>query len=73
MDIFSNILIYFVVVPVLMLVALGLCRDIKQIRAVAVAGSTVLIALSVWLLVDYLNKRAGGNTDPMLFTGSWAW
>ena len=73
MDIFSNILIYFVVVPVLMLVALGLCRDIKQIRAVAVAGSTVLIALSVWLLVDYLAIRAAGNTEQMLFTGSWAW
>ncbi len=73
MDIFSNILIYFVVIPVVMLACLGLCRDIKQIRAVAVAGSVALTALSVWVLVDYLNLRAAGNTDPMLFTGSWEW
>ena len=70
---FSNILIWFVVIPLLMLAGLALCRDIKQIRAVAVAGSTALIALSVKLLVDYLAIRAAGCTDPMLFTGSWTW
>ena len=68
---FSNILIYFVVIPVLMLAGLGLCRNIKQIRAVAVVGSIALMALSVYVLVEYLGIRAAGNTDPMLFTGSW--
>ncbi len=63
---FSNILIYFVVIPVVMLLGLFLCRNIKQIRAVAVTGSVVLTALSVWLLVDYLALRAAGATDPML-------
>ena len=70
---FSNILIYFVVIPVLMLAGLGLCRNIKQIRAVAVVGSIALMALSVYVLVEYLGIRAAGNTDPMLFTGSWSW
>ena len=70
---FSNILIYFVVIPVIMLAGLGLCRNIKQIRAVAVAGSTALLALSVYVLVEYLAIRATGNNDPMLFTGSWSW
>ena len=70
---FSNILIWFVVIPLLMLAGLALCRDIKQIRAVAVAGSTALVALSVKLLVDYLAIRATGNTAPMLFTDSWSW
>jgi len=69
----SNVLIYFVVIPVVMLLGLYLARNIKQIRAVAVAGSTLLIALSVWLLVDYLGLRAAGNDAPMLYTGSWAW
>lgn len=45
----------------------------KQIRAVAVAGSTVLIGLSVWLLCDYLAQRAAGATAEMLYTGSWTW
>ena len=70
---FSNILIYFVVIPLIMMAGLALSKNIKQIRAVAVAGSTALIALSVYLLVEYLKQRAAGATDPMLFVGSWEW
>ena len=70
---FSNILIYFVVIPLVMLLGLFLCRDIKQIRAVAVTGSVALTALAVWLLVDYLGLRAAGADAPMLYTGSWSW
>lgn len=70
---FSNVLIYFVVIPVVMLLGLYLSRNMKQIRAVAVAGSSALIALSVWLLVDYLQLRAAGETAPMLYLGSWSW
>ncbi len=71
--IFDNILIYFVVIPLIMLGGLALCRNIKQIRAVAVTGSLALLALSVVLLVQYLEIRAGGNEDPMLFVDSWTW
>lgn len=71
--IFDNPLIYFVVIPLLMLAGLGLCKNIKQIRAVAVTGSIALIALSVWLLVDYLAQRAAGVPDPMLYVQSWMW
>ena len=70
---FSNILIYFVIIPLVMLLGLFLCRDIKQIRAVAVTGSVALTALSVWLLIDYLGLRAAGVDAPMLYTGSWSW
>lgn len=70
---FSNILIYFVVIPILMLAGVALCRNIKQIRAVAVTGAVALLALSVYLLVDYLAIRATGNTAPMLYTDSWSW
>ncbi|MCM1077586.1 MAG: NADH-quinone oxidoreductase subunit M [Bacteroides sp.] len=70
---FSNILIYFVVIPLLMLLGLALCRNIKQIRAVAVVGSVALTALSIWLLVDYLALRAAGADAPMLWVDSWQW
>ena len=70
---FSNILIYFVVIPLLMLAGTGLCRNIRQIRAVAVTGSLALIALSVYTLVEYLGLRQAGATEPMLFTDSWTW
>ncbi len=69
----SNILIYFVVIPVLMLAGVALCRNIKQIRAVAVVGSLALTALSVYLLIDYLALRAAGDMDPMLYVQSVSW
>ncbi len=70
---FSNILIYFVVIPLLMLAGLAISRNIKQIRAVAVVGSLALTALSVVLLLQYLEIRHSGNTEPMLFVDSWSW
>jgi len=81
---FSNILIYFVIIPLVMLGAPGLCRNIKQIRAVAVVGSLGLIALSAVLLVQYLGLRAAESeaiaasegaltAAPMLFVDSWTW
>lgn len=69
----SNILIYFVVIPVLMLAGVALCRNVKQIRAVAVTGSLALTALSIYLLVDYLAVRATGVSDEMLFVQSVSW
>ncbi|MCM1518142.1 MAG: NADH-quinone oxidoreductase subunit M [Pseudoflavonifractor sp.] len=45
----------------------------RQIRAVAVVGSTALVALSVVLLVQFLQLRAAGETALMLFTDSWMW
>ncbi|MDE6439126.1 MAG: NADH-quinone oxidoreductase subunit M, partial [Muribaculaceae bacterium] len=70
---FSNILIYFVIIPLLMLAGFALCRKNGQVRAVAIAGSIALVALSVWVLVEYLALRAAGDTAEMLFTGSWKW
>ena len=72
---FGNILIWFVVIPVVMMAGLGICRNktMNAIRTVMVIGSTALLALSVWLCVDFLELRAAGNTDEMLFTGSWMW
>ena len=72
---FSNFLIWFVIVPVLMLIGLGLCRNssMKAIRTVMVVGSTILLAMSLWVCVDFLAQRAAGASDEMLFTGSWMW
>lgn len=72
---FGNILIWFVIIPVLMMAGLGLCRNsgMKAIRAVMVVGSTALLALAIWLCVDFLSLRAAGNDAEMLYTGSWMW
>ena len=70
---FSNLLIYFVVIPLLMLAGFAICKNIRQIRTVAVAGSILLMGLSVWVLCDYLALRAAGNMEEMLFRGDWTW
>ncbi|MDE6114478.1 MAG: NADH-quinone oxidoreductase subunit M, partial [Muribaculum sp.] len=71
--IFSNILIYFVVIPLVMLGLLFLCRNMNQIRTVAVVGSTALVALSVYLVIDFLHLREAGADAVMLYTDSWMW
>ena len=70
---FSNILLYFVIIPLMMMAGVAISRNIQQIRAVAVTGSIALIWLSVVLLLDYLDLRAAGETAPMLYTDSWQW
>lgn len=73
--ILDNILIWFVIIPLIMLAGLGVCtnRSMNAIRTVMVVCSTALLALAVWLVVDFLQLRAAGNTEEMLFCSSWMW
>lgn len=73
--IFDNILIYFVIVPLLTLLGLALCqnKDIKAIRTVAATGATVLVAMAVYLVVYFLQERGAGNDAQMLLIDSWCW
>ena len=72
---FGNILIWFVVIPIIMMIGLGLCRNktVGAIRTVMVTGSTALLALSIVLCVLFLQMRQGGDASEMLFTGTWMW
>ena len=68
-----NILSLFVLIPLLMLGALWAARSLNQVRGVMVVGSTMLLALSVYLTIDYLALRQAGNTAEMLYTASTVW
>lgn len=68
-----NILSLFVLIPLLMLACLGLSKSVKQIRGVMVTGATLLIALSVYLIFDYIGLRNSGATEDMLYTASVSW
>ena len=72
---FGNILIWFVVIPLLMMAGLGFCRNssMNAIRAVMTVGSIALMALGIWLTVDFLCLRSAGNDAEMLYMGSWLW
>ena len=62
-----NFLSLFVGIPVVMMLGLLLAGNLKQIRAVMVAGATALLALAVMLTIMYLGERSAGNTAQMLF------
>ena len=68
-----NILSFFVIIPLLMLGALWAARNINQVRGVMVVGSSLLLALSIYLTIDYLALREAGNTAEMLYTASTPW
>lgn len=68
-----SILSLFVVIPVLMLLGLWGARNLNQVRGVMVAGSSCLLALSIWLTVYFIQQRAAGNVDEMLLTYSVSW
>lgn len=69
MDILSSL----VLVPVLMLLAFIPCRDIKQVRAVAVIGSVIELILTLVLLYMFFAERNAGNTAEMLFMRDILW
>lgn len=68
-----NFLTLFVIVPLFMMLGLWFSRNIKQIRGVMVAGSTLLLILAGVLTYLYLAERGAGNTAEMLFTSDWTW
>ena len=68
-----NILILFVLIPLLMLAGLWAARNTSAVKAVMVTGSTLLLALSVYLVFDYIALRKAGETAQMLYTSSLSW
>ena len=56
-----------------MLLALWLSRNLNQVRGVMVAGSSLLLALAIYLTFDFLALRRVGATADMLYTASDTW
>lgn len=69
-----NFLSLFVLIPLLMLLAFLPCKqNMRAIRTVAVTGATLLLALTIYLVVAFLNERSAGNTSEMLFGADMLW
>ncbi len=66
---------FFVVIPVLMLLALWLARNDSQVRGVMVVGSTALLALSIYLVYAFVHARETMPADqyPFLFGTAIPW
>lgn len=56
-----------------MLLGLWLAKDLKQVRGVMAVGSTIILALAIWLTVYFVEQRSAGNTADMLLTYSAVW
>ena len=61
-----NILSFFIIVPLLMLAGLWASRSVNQVRGVMVTGASLLLALSVYLTIDYIGLRQAGAMEEML-------
>ena len=68
-----NILFLFVIIPVLTLGALFLTRNVKQVRAVAATGASLLLLSAAYLCYAFVGARAAAPDAPMLFTSSYMW
>ena len=68
-------LTFFVIIPVLMLLALWVARNDSQVRGIMVVGSVALLALSVYLVFAFLGARETMPADryPFLFGDAILW
>ena len=60
----------FVVIPIVMLLALWLARNDKQVRGVMVVGSSALLALAIYLVFVFVDARHTLSADVVPFLGS---
>ena len=67
-----NILSFFVLTPLVMLLALFVCRSAVQVRAVMVTGAAALVALAAALAVMFVQERALSDAE-MLFVQDVVW
>lgn len=68
-----NILTLFVIIPLLMMLGLWVSRSLNQVRTVMVVGASLLLALSVWLVADFISLRRAGETAEMLYVSCMPW
>lgn len=68
-----NILILFVATPLAMMLGLWAARSLHQVKAVMVSGASLLVALSVYLVFDFISLLSLGNSAEMLYTSSVVW
>jgi len=67
-----NFLSLFVLIPIGMMCGLWVARNLNQIRAVMVVGTSSLLVLAITLVILYVNERAGGSSG-ILFADSRVW
>ncbi|MGE0772589.1 MAG: NuoM family protein [Cyclobacteriaceae bacterium] len=68
-----NILILHIAVPALTALAMAFMRNARQVKITAAIGMSIQLIQSLILLYLFLQQRASGNTEPVLFAASYYW
>ncbi len=68
-----SILWYFILIPVLTIVAILFTRDCKSTRVAAAGGMFLQLLMAVVLLIMYFAQRNGGNGAEILFYTDHVW
>ena len=61
-----DILTSLILIPVLTVLALLFCKELKKIRMIAAIGMTIQLLQTIRLLFIYLAERASGNDSEMI-------
>lgn len=62
-----------VLLPLLTALVVLFCRDGKQIRWTALAGSLFQLGIASSIMFSYIGERAAGNNSQMLFEARYRW
>ena len=68
-----NILNLLILVPVLTVISIMLVKDSSRAKLVAAIGMGTQLILSIFLVYSYLDLRASGNEEMMLFVSDHLW
>jgi NADH-quinone oxidoreductase subunit M len=68
-----DILTSFIIIPVLTIIGIMFCRDMKYVKWVAAAGMTLQLINAAVLILLFLAQRNAGNTAEMLFVKDVLW
>jgi NADH-quinone oxidoreductase subunit M len=68
-----DILTSFILIPVLTILALLFCKELKNIRVIAAVGMTIQLLQAIRLVFIYLAERASGNDSEMILKKSYQW
>jgi len=68
-----DILTSLILIPVLTVLALLFCKELKNIRVIAAVGMTIQLLQAIRLVFIFMAERASGNDSEMILKKSYQW
>ena len=66
-----DILTSLILIPVLTVLALLFCKELKNIRVIAAVGMTIQLLQAIRLVFIFMAERASGNDSEMILKKSY--